>query len=224
MKVLIVDDEKTLVNMIKEILSHDKIDCDAAYDGQEAINYATTGQYDLIVLDVMMPKRDGLEVLKEIRKNKVATPVLMLSAKSEVADKVSGLVSGADDYLTKPFAASELLARIKALSRRKNEYIGNMLVFGDLELDRDTFILRCKGSDIKLSATEYKILELLFQNPKRIVNKDKLIEKVWGWDNDADYNNVEVYISFLRKKLLALKSRTNIKAVRGAGYFLEFDA
>jgi len=223
MKVLIADDEKTLVNMLEEILRHNKIDCDTVYNGQEAIDYAIAGQYDLIVLDVMMPKRNGLEALKEIRKNKISTPILMLSAKSEISDKVSGLVLGADDYLAKPFAVSELLARIKALSRRQSEYVGDILAFGDLELDRDTFILKCWNSEIKLSTIEYKIMELLFLNPKQIINKDMLIGKVWGWDNNLNYNNVEVYISFLRKKLLALKSKTGIKTIRGVGHCLEFD-
>ena len=221
MKVLIAEDEKTLVNMLKEILRQNKIDCDIAYNGLEAVDYAKVGIYDLIILDIMMPKMNGMEALKEIRKHKISTPVLMLSAKSEVADKVDGLNIGADDYLTKPFATNELLARIKALTRRKGEYVGDVLAFGDLELDRDTFTLKCKNNEIKLSNTEYKIIELLLQNPTKIVNKEKMIEKVWGWDNNADYNNVEVYISFLRKKLLALKSKTIIKAVRGAGYSLE---
>jgi len=223
MKVLIADDEKTLANMLQEILRQNKIDCDVVYDGQKAIDYAMFGQYDLIVLDIMMPKCNGLEALKEIRKNKIATPILMLSAKSEVNDKVAGLTLGADDYLIKPFATNELLARIKALSRRKSEYLGNVLAFGDLQLDCDTFTLRCGGSGIKLSVTEYKITELLFLNSKQIISKDRLIEKVWGYNNDSDYNNAEVYISFLRRKLFALKSRTNIETVRGAGYCLEFD-
>ena len=223
MKVLIADDEKTLVNMLKEILRQNKIDCDVVFNGSDAVDYAKTSNYDLIVLDIMMPKMDGIDALKEIRKQKISTPILMLSAKSEVADKVDGLNFGADDYLTKPFAENELLARIKALTRRKGEYIGDVLSFGDLELDRDTFMLKCKSNEIKLSNTEYKIIELLVQNPQKIVNKNRLIEKVWGWDNNSEYNNAEVYISFLRKKLLALKSKTTIKAVRGFGYSLEFD-
>ena len=221
MKVLIADDEKTLVNMLKEILRQSKIDCDVVFNGLEAVDYAKSGNYDLIILDIMMPKMNGFEALKEIRKHKISTPVLMLSAKSEVADKVDGLNIGADDYLTKPFATNELLARIKALTRRKGEYFGDVIAFGDLELDRDTFVLRCNNDEIKLSNTEYKIIELLLQNPNKIANKEKLIEKVWGWDNNADYNNAEVYISFLRKKLAALKSKVIIKVMRGVGYSLE---
>jgi len=231
MKVLIADDERTLVNMLKEILRQNKIDCDIVFNGSDAVDYACasvrengyakTSNYDLIVLDIMMPKMNGIDALKEIRKNKVSTPILMLSAKSEVMDKVDGLNFGADDYLTKPFATNELLARIKALTRRKSEYTGDILAFGDLELDKDTFVLKCEKQEIKLSATEYKIMELLLQSPKKIVNKERLIEKVWGWDNNAEYNNAEVYISFLRKKLAALNSKTIIKAVRGIGYSLE---
>lgn len=221
MKVLIADDEKTLINMLKEILRQNKIDVDAVYNGSDAVDYAKAAEYDLIILDIMMPKLNGCEALKEIRKAKISTPVLMLSAKSEVADKVEGLNYGADDYLTKPFAASELVARVKALTRRKGEYIGNCLSFEDIALDRDNLILRRAESEVKLSNTEFKILELLISKPQTIINKERLIEKVWGWDNESVYNNAEVYISFLRKKLAALKSSVSIKAVRGVGYSLE---
>lgn len=217
MKVLIADDEKTLVNMLTEILRQNKIDVDAVFNGSDAVDFAKAAEYDLIILDIMMPKKNGYEALKEIRKNKISTPILMLSAKSEVADKVDGLDFGADDYLTKPFAASELVARVKALTRRKGEYTGNSLEFADLVLNKDTFAL----NNIKLSHTEYKIMELLMKTPQKIINKERLIEKVWGWDNNADYNNAEVYISFLRKKLVALRSVVTIKAVRGVGYCLE---
>lgn len=221
MKVLIADDEKTLVSMLKEILRQNKIDCDAVYNGGDAIEHAKAMDYDLIVLDIMMPKMNGFETLKKLREHEISTPVLMLSAKSEVCDKVDGLNFGADDYLTKPFAAEELIARVKALTRRKTEYIGDTLVYQDLTLSKDTYVLSSGKQEIKLSNTEYKIMELLLQNPNKIVNKDRLIEKVWGWDNDSDYNNAEVYISFLRKKLTAMKSKVTIKAVRGVGYTLE---
>lgn len=221
MKVLIADDEKTLIAMLKEILRRNKIDCDAVFDGYDAVEYAKATEYDLIILDIMMPKLSGYDALKKIRENKISTPILMLSAKSEVSDKVDGLNFGADDYLTKPFSADELIARIKALTRRKGEYVGDVLVYGDLTLDKDTFVLRCGKQEIKISATEYKIMELLLQNQNKIVNKERLIEKVWGWDNGSDYNNAEVYISFLRKKLAAMDCKVIIKAVRGAGYILE---
>lgn len=224
MKVLIADDEKTLVEMLKEILRQNKIDCDTVYNGQEAVDCALSAEYDLIILDIMMPKLNGMEALRQMRQKKISTPVLMLSAKSEVTDKVDGLNVGADDYLTKPFAASELLARVKALTRRKGEYTGGVLSFADLTLNKDTFALGSGDNEIKLSAIEYRIMELLLQYPKKIINKERLIEKVWGWDSDSDYNNAEVYISFLRKKLAALKSNVSIKAIRGAGYLLGGEA
>ena len=221
MRVLIADDEKTLTEMLKEILKQHKIDCDVVYNGQDAVYYASESEYDVIVLDIMMPVMDGYKALEQMRKAKVATPILMLSAKSETRDKVMGLDIGADDYMTKPFVASELVARIKALARRKGEYLGNKLEHGDLVLCKDSFALNCKGQSIVLSSTEYKILELLFLNCKNVVEKDRLIEKVWGWEHSAGYNNAEVYISFLRKKLQALGSNVFIKAIRGVGYKLE---
>jgi DNA-binding response OmpR family regulator len=226
-KVLIADDEKTLTTMLKEILRQNKIDCDVVGNGLEAVDYAAAGngQYDLIVLDIMMPVMNGYEALKQIRQKKISTPVLMLSAKSEIADKVDGLNFGADDYLTKPFSVDELVARIKALTRRKSEYMPDLLSFGDITLDKNTFILNGgkQSSDrgIKLSNTEFKILEILIINEGHIISKDRLVEKVWGWDNDSVYNSAEVYISFLRKKLAAIKSAVSIKAIRGIGYCLE---
>jgi len=220
MKVLIVDDEKTLVELLREILKRENFDSDATYNGIDAIDYALTGQYDLIVLDIMMPKMNGFEAVKEIRRHKISTPVLFLSAKSEVCDKVDGLNSGADDYLTKPFVAAEFVARVKALTRRQAEYKGNEAAFADLTLDRDTYVLRSNEGEIKLGSTEYKIIEILMSNPKTIVKKEKLVERVWGWNNEAEYNNAEVYVSFLRKKLAAIKSCVSIKAVRGVGYHL----
>jgi DNA-binding response OmpR family regulator len=218
MKVLIADDEKTLVGLLKDILKRENIDSDAVYNGSDAVEYASGGGYDIIVLDIMMPKMNGFEVIKELRRRKISTPVLFLSAKSEVYDKVDGLNYGADDYLTKPFAASELIARIRALTRRQAEYKGDELVFSDLRLDRRAYLLKSGGGEIKLGNIEFKLLEILMSNPKAVVVKEKLIEKVWGWDNEAEYNNAEVYISFIRKKLAAVKSCVEIKAVRGVGY------
>ncbi|MDR1093078.1 MAG: response regulator transcription factor [Clostridiales bacterium] len=220
MKVLIADDEKTLTAMLTEILRQSKIDCDAVYNGRDAADYAAAADYDLIVLDVMMPKMNGFEALKEIRARKISTPVLFLSAKSEVADKVEGLNIGADDYLTKPFAAAEFVARVKALSRRKAAYTGDVLMFGGLALDKNAFVLRAGGNEISLSGTEFKIMELLMSNTGTVVRKERLIEKVWGWDNDAEYNNAEVYISFLRKKIAAVGGGAAIKSIRGVGYAL----
>jgi len=220
-RVLIADDEKTLTEMLKEILRQNKIDCDVVHNGQDAVYYAKESEYDVIVLDIMMPVMNGYQALEQMRKDKVGTPVLMLSAKSETVDKVKGLDIGADDYMTKPFVASELVARIKALSRRKGEYLGNQISYGDLVLCKDAFTVSCNGKKIVLSSTEYKILELLLINSQNVVEKDRLIEKVWGWENNAGNNNAEVYISFLRKKLQAMNSNVFIKAIRGVGYKLE---
>lgn len=220
MKVLIADDEKSLVEMLKEILRHNNIDCDAVYNGSDAIDYALDGQYDLIVLDIMMPKTNGYEAIKEIRRKKIDTPVLFLSAKSEISDKVDGLNFGADDYLTKPFAAAEFIARVRALTRRQAEYKGDELTYCDLILDKNSLILHGKNGEVKLGTTEYKIMEMLMNKPKAVIKKERLIVKVWGYDNEAEYNNAEVYISFLRKKLSAIKSNVGIKAVRGIGYTL----
>jgi DNA-binding response OmpR family regulator len=218
MRILIADDEKMLAGMLAEFLRQHKVDAETVDNGADAVDSAINSEYDLIILDIMMPKLSGLEVIKKLRGNKISTPVLLLSAKSEIADKVQGLNFGADDYLTKPFSADELLARIKALTRRKGEYVGNVITFGDITLDKDKFTL----CDIKLTNTEFKIMETLTAKPNKVVNKDILIEKVWGWDNDTCYNNIEVYISFLRKKLLALKSKVQIKTFRSVGYSLEY--
>jgi len=216
MRVLIADDERTLVKMLTQILHANKIDADAVYDGLDAVEYAKITEYDLIILDIMMPKLDGYGVVKRLRELKISTPVLMLSAKGEVDDKVSGLDFGADDYLTKPFATNELIARVRALTRRTGEYVGDIVTYGDIVLDKDKYTL----NDMKLTNTEFKIMETLLARPEKVINKDRLIERVWGWDNNSCYNNIEVYISFLRKKLNALKSCVTIKAVRGIGYSL----
>jgi DNA-binding response OmpR family regulator len=218
MRVLIADDEKTLVKMLREVMRQNKIDCDAVYNGLDAFEYANFNEYDLIILDIMMPELNGYEVVKKLRACKNNTPVLMLSAKGETNDKVTGLNLGADDYLTKPFAVGELLARINAVTRRKGEYIGSQIKLGNITLDRDTFMLKSDTDEVKLSNTEFKIMEILLSHPQKIINKDKLIEKVWGMGDNSCYNNIEVYISFLRKKLQLLKSKVIIKAVRGAGY------
>jgi DNA-binding response OmpR family regulator len=214
MRILIADDEKMLVSMLAEFLRQNRIDTDAVFNGADCIYNAVNNEYDLIILDIMMPKKTGFEVIKELRAGGIDTPVLFLSAKSETADKVDGLNLGADDYLVKPFSAEELLARVKALTRRKGEYIGNAVKFGDITLDKDNFTL----CGIKLTNIEFKIMEALITKPEKIINKDALIEKVWGWDDNTCYNNIEVYISFLRKKLAALKSKVRITTFRGVGY------
>ncbi len=220
MKILLVDDERQLIDALSMILKQHKYSVDACYNGEDGLDLALSGVYDLIVLDIMMPKIDGLSVLKEIRRNKIDVPVLMLSAKSEITDKIEGLNLGADDYITKPFSTDELLARVKALLRRKEKFTGDNLTFGDISLSRDTFELSCKDKKIMLGKKEFQILEMLILKNGKSIEKEKFIEKIWGYDNDAEYNTIEVYISFLRKKFTAVSSKTEIKSLRGVGYML----
>ena len=221
MNILIVDDEKQLVSAVKTILKQNNYSVDGAYDGEEGLDFATSGIYDLIILDIMMPKIDGLTLLKILRSKKIDTPILLLTARSEVNDKIVGLNLGADDYLTKPFNTEELLARIKALLRRKDNFTGNLLSFNDIVLDRDTFKVSCKDSSMALGKKEFQILELLMLSNNKTIDKERIIEKIWGFDSEAEYNTVEVYVSFLRKKLLAIGSKMQIKSIRGIGYILE---
>ncbi len=219
MNILIVDDEKQLVSAVSTILKRNNYSVDGAYDGEEGLDFALTGIYDLIILDVMMPKMDGLTLLKILRSKKIDTPILLLTAKSEVADKIVGLNLGADDYLTKPFNTDELLARIKALLRRKDNFSGNELKFFDITLNRDTFTLSSK-SEMTLGKKEFQILEMLMLANGKTIEKERLIEKIWGFDSEAEYNTVEVYVSFLRRKLSAIGSKTEIRSIRGIGYTL----
>lgn len=218
MNILLVDDEKDLVNALSAILTQRNYTVDCAYNGEDGLNYALSGIYDVIVLDVMMPKTNGFEVLKALRAKKIKTPVLMLTAKSDVADKIDGLNSGADDYITKPFDTQELLARIKALLRRSSQYKDNALSVGNTVLDRDTFELVVGDKKIALGKKEFQIMEILLINAGKCVEKERLIEKIWGYDSDAEYNTIEVYISFLRKKLAAIGSDAEIRSLRGIGY------
>lgn len=194
---------------------------DTVYDGQDGLDYALTGVYDVIVLDIMLPIMDGLAMLKKLREAGSSVPVLLLTAKGDARDKINGLDSGADDYLTKPFIAGELLARIRVLTRRRGEYVGDTLCFGSCTLDKNTHELSCAGNSLKLGRKEYETLEMLMGNPGQIIPKERFIEKIWGYDSEAEYNNIEVYVSFLRKKLLALHADITIKAVRSVGYKLE---
>lgn len=222
MKILIIDDEKALTDAIGAILKKNNYFADCVNDAEDGLDMALTEVYDLIILDIMMPKIDGITLLKTLRREKVFTPVLMLSAKSETSDKISGLDSGADDYLAKPFDSSELMARIKALLRRRGDFTGDTLSFGDLSLDKDSFKLICKGNSISLGKKEFQILEMLILSSGKCVNKEKIIEKIWGYDSEAEYNTIEVYVSFIRRKLAAVESLTEIKSVRGVGYNLEY--
>ena len=218
MNILLVDDERQLTQALQVILKQQNYSVDCAHDGEEGLDYATSGIYDLIILDVMMPKMDGLTMLKILRSKKIDVPVLMLSAKSEISDKIDGLNLGADDYITKPFHTDELLARIKALLRRKDTFTGDVLSFNDICLDRDTFELVKGEKKIALGKKEFQILEMLMLNKGRSIDKERLIEKIWGFDSNAEYNTIEVYVSFLRKKLMAVGAKTEIKSIRGIGY------
>lgn len=221
MRILIVEDEASLADAISEILRKEQYFADAVYDGRDGLDYALSGIYDLILLDIMLPGMNGLDVLREIRSKGLSTPVMLLTARTEVNDKIRGLDCGADDYLTKPFNKGELLARVRALTRRKGEIPANELVFGDLTLNQSTYELCCGSLNVKLGAKEFRIMQMLMFVPKSIISKDEFIEKIWGYDSEAEYNSIEVYISFLRKKLGAIKSTVQIKASRGIGYYIE---
>lgn len=222
MKLLVVEDEMQLADALTEILKRNMYTVDTVYDGIDGLDNALTGIYDGIILDIMLPRMNGIEILRNIRKEKIHTPVLLLTARSEVEDKINGLDCGADDYLTKPFVTGELLARVRAMTRRKGEIIDdNKLEFNGLELNKNTCAIIYAGNDVKLSLKEYQIMEMLIANPKRILPKERIIEKIWGYESDIEYNNIEVYISFLRKKIAVLSAPVQIKTARGIGYSLE---
>ena len=221
MNLLLVEDEVHLSEALVELFKQNKYAVDVAFDGISGEEQALTGIYDVIVLDIMLPNKNGLEVLQSLREQNISTPILLLTAKSEVEDKIKGLDFGADDYLTKPFVADELLARIRAMTRRKDEFVGDELIFNNTKLCKNTHELSFNGNTVKLGLKEFQILEMLMQNNKQIIPKERFIERIWGFDSDAEYNTVEVYISFLRKKLLAINSDIQIKASRGLGYSLE---
>lgn len=222
MRVLLVEDEKRMAQALCEMLRRENYAVDCRYDGLSGLEAAESGVYDVIVLDVMLPKMNGFEITEDLRKSGLQTPILMLTAKAELDDKVKGLDSGADDYLTKPFMAKELLARIRALLRRNIDTPDGKLKFGDVFLDSDTYELYCEttGQNIRLSEKEKLILEYLIANQNRILTREQLAVKIWGYESDAEYNNVEVYMSFTRKKLAFVGAKTKIKAIRGVGYEL----
>ena len=221
MRILVVEDEIALSNVLSEILKKNKYDVDAVFDGSDGLDYALTDLYDVILLDIMLPKMSGIEMLTELRKQGNSTPIILLTAKSEIEDKITGLDCGADDYITKPFETGELLARIRSVSRRKEIFVGKILTFNDLTLNMDMLDITTKSGTIKTSLKENRILEILITNSNQIISKEQFIEKVWGYDFEGEYNSVEVYISFIRKKLKAIKSNVQIKVHRGAGYSLE---
>lgn len=222
MRILIVEDEVHLAEALTQILRKNNYTVDAVNDGEAGVDNALSNIYDLIILDIMLPKMDGISALKEIRKEGLSTPVILLTAKGEISDKVLGLDSGADDYLPKPFATEELLARIRAIARRKGEVAqDNTLRFGDIQLAPDTLRLSCNDKEVKLILKESELLELLINRKKSTSSKELIIEKLWGFDSEVEHNHVEVYISFLRKKLNHLCSNVKITTVRGVGYILE---
>lgn len=221
MKILVVEDEKRLADTIAQILRNEKHLVDVVHDGQDGYDYIVSDSYDAVVLDVMLPKMSGFEVVRAVRQENNATPVLLLTAKDQISDKVLGLDSGADDYLTKPFEKEELLARLRAISRRKGEVVNDDIVFADITLSQKTQILERDGKSVRLGPKEFDILKILMVNTNQIIPKEDLITKIWGFDSDAEDNNVEVYISFLRKKLQFLGSRVAIATARKVGYFLE---
>lgn len=205
-----------------EILRQEKYDVDHCADGLEGLAAIGAGTYDLVVLDVMLPHKDGFSIAREARAKGIRTPILMLTAKSELDDTVTGLDCGADDYLTKPFRTRELLARLRALGRRSLRSADGALAFGDIELNRGASLLVCGENSVRLSEKEFRILEYLIANAGQILTREQLAVKIWGYESDAEYNNVEVYMSFARKKLNFVKARTEIKAVRGMGYELRY--
>ena len=221
MNILIVEDETALAEAVAHILRKVGHSADLVADGQSALDYIRVGAYDLVLLDIMLPKLDGLSVLRQMRSEGVQTPVLMLTARTTVPDKVAGLNAGADDYLTKPFDPEELLARVGAMTRRKGAMVLNEISFQDLTLDLNTVTLRCGARDVQLSPKEFALARLLLSQPSMTYSKDLLISRAWGLDSEATDNNVEAYISFLRKKLRYLGSRVAIKNLQKIGYRLE---
>ncbi len=222
MKLLLVEDEKRMAQALVELLRLEKYEVDHCADGLSGMDAVESNVYDIIILDVMLPGKNGFEIAKEARKQGIRTPILMLTAKSEVDDKVIGLDSGADDYLTKPFMTKELLARLRALGRRNINSSDGTLSFGDITLDTGTSTVICTntGQSVRLSEKEYRILEYLIANQGQILTREQLALKIWGYESNAEYNNVEVYMSFTRKKLAFIEAKASIKAVRGIGYEL----
>lgn len=221
MRILLAEDERSLSRAIVALLEKNNYSADAVYDGEEAVEYLAAGNYDAAILDIMMPKMDGLTVLQKLREGGSALPVLLLTARAEVEDKVRGLDTGANDYLTKPFATAELLARLRAMTRRQSAQPGSRLSFGNISLDQTTFTLSSPSGSFRLANKEYQMIELLLRNPGQVIPTERFLEKIWGYDSDVEVNVVWVYISYLRKKLQALQGDIQIKAMRNTGYCLE---
>lgn len=220
MKLLLAEDEVELNQALAAVLKHNNYTVDCVYDGEEALDYLEMSDYDGVILDIMMPKKDGLEVLRTIRAKRNAVPVLLLTAKSQIDDKVEGLDAGADDYLAKPFVMKELLARIRAMTRRQSALTDNVLSFENLSLDRAVFEMSVGEEKIRLANKDFQMMEMLMANPDQVISTDRFMEKIWGYDSDTEISVVWVYISNLRKKLASLGANAEIKAVRNQGYSL----
>ncbi len=218
MPLLIVEDDVNLASALQKILQDNGYEVDVVHNGTEGLAWAESGYYDVIVLDVMLPGMDGFEVARQLRRRGVSTPVLLLTARDAVPDKITGLDSGADDYMTKPFSPAELMAHLRALTRRQGEVVFERLQLGDLMLDLDSRELRCGAKAITLSAKEFAIARLLMENPRQIISKEQLLTRAWGLDSDVGENNVEAFVSFLRKKMAHVGSKVKLENIRKAGY------
>ena len=221
MKLLFAEDDRDLSMAVKTLLERSGFTVDAVYNGEEAVDYALAENYDGIILDWMMPKKDGIDALQEMRRQGVRTPGILLTARAAVEDRVTGLDAGADDYLSKPFNGKELLARIRAMLRRRDSYVPDTVSWEDLQLDKGTCDLRCGEQSIRLTGKIYQMMELFMENPKHLFSAQQLMDKIWGWDAEAEINVVWVNISQLRKKLAELGSNAEIRVYRGTGYALE---
>lgn len=221
MRILIIEDTERLAKTLADMIHEIGYKADLAYDGEEGFDFAESNMYDAIVLDVMLPKMNGFEIIKQLRRDNIQTPILMLTAKTELEDRIHGLNIGADYYLTKPFDNGEFIACLKSILRRQSPYISDVLKFQDLELTPSLSLLKCSGKSIQLNSKELELMRLLILNTQSILSKDTLINKIWGYDSEATSNNVEAYISFLRKKLHLLESNVSISIIRKAGYYLE---
>lgn len=221
MRILIAEDEVEIAKALKVMLERNKYSVDIVHNGNDAFDYIIAAAYDVIILDIMMPGMNGLEVLEKLRAEGITAPVLFLTAKGQLEDRVAGLNAGADDYLPKPFATSELIARVKALTRRSDSYAPVVLNVGDTKLDCSSYELNCGGSAVRLNNKEYQMMELFMRHPRQIFSTEHLMEKIWGLDSEAEIDVVWTYIGFLRRKLKQLGAGIEIKTVRGAGFALE---
>ena len=221
MRILVADDEPEMTMVLEALLRRENYSVDVVHDGQDALDYGLADNYDCLVLDIMMPKKDGIQVLQALRAWNVSTPVLLLTAKSQVEDRIAGLDSGADDYLPKPFHNGEFLARVRALTRRGQVFTPSVLAAGNIRLDCSTFELRCGGSAIRLGSKEFQMLELLMRQKGRVVTTEQFMERIWGYDSEVEISVVWAYISYLRRKLEAVGADVRISTRRGFGYLLE---